>query len=515
MQRASKQNVVENLVGSCLVAALLMLVSLSSAFANQTLKIGVYQNPPSVFFDENTGKVQGFYIDVLEHIAELEGWTLDYHKATWPQLVTGLETGEIDMIAGMAFSADRDRIYDFTTEPVFINWGQVYVRDTNLQSLLDLTNRKIVGLKDDIYTIQFRRLLDQFALPVAFTEVSSYEEVMKRVESGEADAGITSRSNGQRLENAYQVYRSPIVCCSREVHYAVLDGKHESWLRAIDHHLQELKSWNGSEYFAALDRWYTEAKDQIIPPWILWSLAVALSGALILAVLSIILRQQVRDKTASLREAYRLLETRVKERTSELSERNSQLLSEIYEHRKTQEKLQYMVRHDPLTGLPNRRWFSEQLMEDIKLAGRNNQMLAVMFLDLDKFKEANDTYGHDYGDLVLVSAAERVRDALRESDKIARLGGDEFIIILPNIRSTNGAKAVADKVLESFDQPFIFEGISCSLGVSIGISLFPLHSENAETLLAHADTAMYQSKKSGRNCYTVFEPPKKPKLEIV
>lgn len=497
-----------------IVFAVAMACFTVNAWAKEALVVGVYQNPPSVFYDD-AGKVQGFYIDILEHIAELEGWDIEYRKATWPELIENLDTGKIDMIAGMAFSVERDRLYDFTKEPVFINWGQVYVRDTSIQSLLDLTHRKVVGLKEDIYTLQFQHLLDQFALPVELIEVSSYEEIMSYVESGKADAGITSRSSGQRLEGLYEIHRSPIVCCSREIHYSVLNGKFSEQLRAIDHHLQELKAHNDSMYFASLDHWFAKNKDEVIPPWVMLSLVIALGVVAVLAIISVILRLQVRERTASLQDAYKLMESRVKERTHELSERNNQLLNEIYEHRKTQEKLQYMVRHDPLTGLPNRRWFSEQLEADLKSAQRHQHILAVMFLDLDGFKETNDTYGHDFGDLVLVSAAERTKDCLRESDKMARLGGDEFIILLPQVSSLDAVKVVAEKVLESYKAPFVFEGVSSQIGVSIGISLYPAHSDKAEALLAKADEAMYCSKKNGRNRYTVFEKPSKPHLEIV
>lgn len=493
---------------------LLTVACLASSVWAQSLKVGVYQNPPSVFYD-GAGKVQGFYIDVIEHIAEAEDWQLQYVKATWPELLDKLNNGEIDLIAGMAFSAERDLNFDFTAEPVFINWGRVYVRDTSIQSLLDLTNRRVAGLKDDIYTLQFEKLLDQFGLPVKLIEVSSYEDVMRYVESGRADAGITSRSNGHRLEGLFDVHRSPIVCCSREVHYAAKENSFADVLRTIDHHLQELKSRNNSEYFASLDHWFAEKKDEIIPTWLLWLLAGSIAALALLGVLSLILRRQVRERTVRLQDAYAMMESRVDERTQELSERNQQLLKEIYEHRKTQEKLQYMVRHDPLTGLPNRRWFSEQLTLDLKMARRDYDMLAVMFLDLDGFKQTNDTYGHDYGDLVLVSAAERVKDCLRESDKISRLGGDEFIVILPKVGSVDAVKVVAQKVLDRFGTPFMFEGVSCEIGVSIGISLFPDHSDNAEMLLTYADQAMYDAKKNGRNRYSIFKKPKKPRLEIV
>ncbi|MCW9051465.1 MAG: diguanylate cyclase [Motiliproteus sp.] len=465
--------------------------------------MGVYQNNPSVFYDDN-GKVRGFYIEILEHIAKAEGWQLQYVKDTWPGLIKQLNTGSIDMIAGMAYNEERDKIYDFTSEPLFINWGQVYVRDKDIQSILDLRQRRVVGLKEDIYTLSFKSLLERFDLPVTFIEVDSYAQILRQVENGFADAGITSRSNGNTLAANHKVYRSPIVCCSKEVHYAVKEGMGGDYLEALNRQLRTLKDDNNSYYFKALDRWYGDQRELEIPEWLIWTLGGTLSVLAMLFGGVLVLRQQVSERTSKLQEAHDQLESRVAKRTAELYEKNQQLLNEINEHRKTQKKLQHMVRHDPLTGLPNRRWFSEHLQEDIKRAKRNQQQLAVMFLDLDGFKQTNDSFGHDCGDLVLIRAAERIRECLRETDKLVRLGGDEFIVIVPEIRCRRAVEVVAEKIIERFRDPFIYGGCDCPVGISMGISLFPDHGEEPEVLLNHADNAMYSSKKTGRNRFTVY-----------
>ncbi|MEH6813612.1 MAG: diguanylate cyclase [Motiliproteus sp.] len=485
-----------------LLAVLWLIVS-TPVFAEQTLRVGVYQNKPSVFYDDS-GKIQGFYIDVLEYVAKAEGWKLQYVKDTWPGLIKQLEAGSIDMIAGMAYNKERDKIYDFTTEPLFINWGQVYVRDKSIQSILDLREQRIAGLKQDIYTISFKSLLKRFDLPAKFIEVDSYAEVLRQVENGFADVGITSRSNGNLIAANHKVYRSPIVCCSKEVHYAVLEGQHKPYLDRINVRLAELKDRNDSFYFKSLDHWYGEQVEAEIPNWLVLSLAGTLLGVVVLAGGVLILRKQVRERTAKLQDAHDSLELRVEERTAELYEKNQLLHDEISDHHITQKKLQHMVRHDPLTGLPNRRWFSEHLKEDIKRAKRSQRQLAVMFLDLDGFKQTNDSYGHDCGDMVLIQAAERISECLRETDKLARLGGDEFIVIVPEIRNRQAVEIVANKILERFAGCFEYEGSSCQVGISMGISLFPDHGEDPEALLNHADNAMYSSKKSGRNRYTVY-----------
>jgi diguanylate cyclase (GGDEF)-like protein len=168
------------------------------------------------------------------------------------------------------------------------------------------------------------------------------------------------------------------------------------------------------------------------------------------------------------------------------------------------EQLIHQARHDDLTGLPNRLLFRERLGSEISLAQRENKMLALLFIDLDRFKSINDTLGHSAGDLLLQQAAQRLRSS-RESDAVARLGGDEFAIILPGITRIQNVTTVAENILHKFSESFIIAGNECFITASIGIAISPTDGDNAEVLLRNADTAMYRAKAMGRSRFVYFK----------
>jgi diguanylate cyclase (GGDEF)-like protein len=150
--------------------------------------------------------------------------------------------------------------------------------------------------------------------------------------------------------------------------------------------------------------------------------------------------------------------------------------------------------------------FQNSLDHEINNSKRQSQPLALMFLDLDKFKEVNDTLGHDIGDLLLIEAAQRITNCVRETDMVARLGGDEFTVILPNLNNTNNAEGIACKIIDTLSQPFDLAGNSVFVGASIGITVYPNDAASLEELMSHADQAMYQAKAEGRNCFCYFTP---------
>jgi len=174
---------------------------------------------------------------------------------------------------------------------------------------------------------------------------------------------------------------------------------------------------------------------------------------------------------------------------------------DITERKRTEEQLAYMATHDPLTGLPNRMLFNDRLTVALAHAQRNRQKLAVVLLDLDHFKDVNDTLGHSVGDKLLQAVGERLTNLLRKSDTIARMGGDEFMLILPEIARVEDTARVAQKVLESFREPFVFDGHEARITTSIGIAIYPNDGEDADTLMRDADMAMYRAKVQGRNNY--------------
>ena len=172
---------------------------------------------------------------------------------------------------------------------------------------------------------------------------------------------------------------------------------------------------------------------------------------------------------------------------------------DITDRKRAEEALVYQALHDALTDLPNRTLLNDRLHQAIRLAHRESSTMALLLMDLDRFKEVNDTWGHHYGDLLLQQVAIRLRDAIRASDTIARLGGDEFAVLLPQT-DKGGAMLVAQKVLDLLAHPFIVHEHRHDVGASIGIALYPEHGEDGTTLLRRADIAMYSAKRTKRGC---------------
>jgi diguanylate cyclase (GGDEF)-like protein len=146
----------------------------------------------------------------------------------------------------------------------------------------------------------------------------------------------------------------------------------------------------------------------------------------------------------------------------------------------------------------------DRLRQSLAMARRGKQQLAVLFIDLDGFKAINDSYGHEAGDIMLRSVAQRLRQTLRDSDTVARVGGDEFVVLLNNLNAVENISTIADKLIGAVSFPIKLDKLQCQVGASIGVSLFPEHGDTAETLLSCADSAMYQSKRRGKNCWSLY-----------
>lgn len=179
-------------------------------------------------------------------------------------------------------------------------------------------------------------------------------------------------------------------------------------------------------------------------------------------------------------------------------------LKDITEIKKKEEILYNMEYYDPLTGLPNRSLFTDRLNMALAQSKRNNEMCALIILDLDNFKAINDTLGHSVGDMLLKQVAEKIKGYLREVDTVARIGGDEFIIIQPQIKEISDATRAADRILKKFQKPWILEGKEYYITASMGIGIYPNDGEDQQTIFKNADTALYRAKELGRNNYQLY-----------
>jgi diguanylate cyclase (GGDEF)-like protein len=208
----------------------------------------------------------------------------------------------------------------------------------------------------------------------------------------------------------------------------------------------------------------------------------------------------------SLTEERDQLETRVRKLAAELAETKRALHAEVQNRRRTEKQLRDRSFHDALTGLPNRGLFFDRLSHANARAKRHRgAQFAVLFLDLDGFKEVNDTLGHQAGDELLVALARRLEECVREVDTVARLGGDEFVILLERLGGIGDAVQVAQRVLWRIAQPLLLDGRAVAVGASIGIAVSPEGEQRPEKLLRDADMAMYRAKLLGAGRYEIFD----------
>lgn len=181
-------------------------------------------------------------------------------------------------------------------------------------------------------------------------------------------------------------------------------------------------------------------------------------------------------------------------------------LRDLTERRRAEASIHHLAHHDGLTGLPNRVLFRDRLEQAMAAARRSGRTVAMLCLDLDRFKAINDVFGHPMGDALLRQVTDRLRESLRETDTLARLGGDEFAVVQPELAGLDRASNLARRLIAALTEPFVVEGHELWIGVSIGIAFFPGDADGPDQILKHADTALYRAKKDGRGTFRLFEP---------
>ena len=190
----------------------------------------------------------------------------------------------------------------------------------------------------------------------------------------------------------------------------------------------------------------------------------------------------------------------------QLSRTFNRMVVNLREITASRDQIRHLANHDALTGLPNRLLLEDRLQQALIEGRREDEIVAVMFLDLDGFKGVNDTYGHEAGDVLLKQVAIRLLHCVRERDTVARLGGDEFVIVFINVKGLSNVEMIARKIVRSFERSFNISGFTLNVSTSIGVSLYPHHAVSSDELMQLADEAMYQAKRSGKNRFCIAEP---------
>jgi len=212
-----------------------------------------------------------------------------------------------------------------------------------------------------------------------------------------------------------------------------------------------------------------------------------------------IMLDEIQARDEKLKTHQEELEARVAQRTRELERTNQELALSKEQAELVAKRMQFHAHHDALTGLPNRVLFNDRIKTELAHARREQSIMALLFLDLDRFKIINDSLGHATGDQLLRIISRRIKDCIREGDTVARLGGDEFMVLLPRITSASDAGRIGNKIIESLNVPVSCSGQDLHITTSVGISVFPFDGTDTETLMKNADISMYRAKELGRN----------------
>jgi len=279
----------------------LHLIVPSQARSGKTIKVGVYQNTPLSFIEEN-GKVKGFFIDILEYIADQEGWEIEYIPCSFSECMSDLKRGEIDLLGVIAYSESRAKSFDYTLQSVITDWGQMYVnRETDIESIIDLEGRKVAVLHGDIYFDNLKKLVGQFGIKCRFIEAFEHEDVLNLVDIGRCEAGLVNQIYGIQNEGDYNLSKSLILVSPQKLYWAVPKGKSKELLYQIDRHLRKLKADDKSIYHKAINKWFSIGVESKFGKWFK-VIVIGLIGILILFFATgLILRQQVKAKTKELR----------------------------------------------------------------------------------------------------------------------------------------------------------------------------------------------------------------------
>lgn len=449
---------------------------------SKTIKLaGDHNHPPYEYIDDN-GIFKGFNIDIINAIANEMDLKLEIIPMEWSDAILALDNNEVDGIIGMSQNQERLEKYRFIS-PTVINEQVIFTRkDTvHINELADLQGLKMAYQKNDYNESIILEIPNITPYPKR-----GQDEALAALEKGEVDATMGNKLVGlyylqkNKMTELIKVVGEPI----STVKYGPVVGKdNEELLQVLEKGLEAIK--RNKLYDKIYKKWFGEDisyikmifdvyKEQIISVFIVISLTFL-----------------------SLYFYNKKLQREVLKRTSELEIANKDLI----EHQKEIYNLAY---YDPITSLPNRVYFTEELNNIFENIEENKGLFAVLLLDLDRFKHINDTLGHNVGDHILKLLGMRLKKLVKDDDIIARIGGDEYYILIKDIDHTDDVIKLANIIIEDFKKPFHIKDYELYLTTSIGISLYPDGGLDSQSMIKNADLALYKAKEFGGNAYYIY-----------
>ena len=589
-----RQSAPRGLIYRFLFALFFLGIGMNSSFGKE-LVVGVYSNPPKIFFDKN-GAASGIHIDLIRQIAEREQWTLRFVPCEWQACLKAVERGDIDLLPDVAYTDERATLFSFHTVPALYSWSILYRnKEVAINSVFDLNGKRIALLSASVQADYFRKLVENSGIRVIFVPITGLEVGFQMVEKGTADAVIASQQSGDMLAERHGLADTPIVFQPVKLFFVSAKGQHKDILSTIDRYLHSWQEDPQSVYFEILQKWGRGSNSKI-SKFVLWGLVAAVGLFFAALGVAAYLRREVEIRTRELRNSEKSLRVAatvfqsqeamwvmgpdrrildinhafVKLTGFHLAELMNKMTPPFYleqgEHdyresmwnivkeigqwdgevqaRKknnerymahltmtavrdsagkithyvgtqtdiTQKKLLLaetvrLAYYDSLTELPNRRLLIERVESYIAINSDNGKSFALLVIDIDNFKDLNDSLGHNIGDQLLKQIANRLIATADSEDNVARLGGDEFVVLLQGIESSNAEVAVqrfAQRVLTAMSEPFELAGMSHHATCCIGVALMQDSGSTAQDMLRRGDLAMYQAKKNGRNTFCLF-----------
>lgn len=436
------------------------------------LRVGIISNwPPMEFVDED-GNIAGVSQEILHILAtrlNIEFELKPYDE--FEQILTELQQRNIDLVANVAPLAEREAYARFTEPFWSVNWAVIsHINSENITSAAGLRAKRIAIFRD----YQLAEHLSQLVPDVEVITISDLQDGIRLLQDNRVDYVLDSVEAGSRAlkrSNALNLKMQLIDDLPDFPSLVAVRSDYQPLIAILNKGLRSIGETERSQIY---QRWFdfeiTQGIDRKRLYQIVWQVAVI---TLVLIAVFIVW--------------------------------NLFLRREVNLRREAEHKMRYMATHDDLTGLPNRSLLNERINQALEQHSRHNEILAILFLDLDGFKEVNDIHGHDAGDELLLKLAGVLEGCIRKSDTVARFGGDEFVVLLTALLHRDDAAIVAEKILYQLGQPLRLSFGEVQIGASIGIAVYPHDATSSSDLLKQADKQMYQAKQQGKNRYSFTE----------